>query len=59
MESMARVQTLDEAVCISLRINDLEKGMKPFGFTPAIDKQYGRLLSSLVWQTFLDKENWI
>ena len=38
MESMTRVQILDEAVCISLQANALGKGINPSVFLQAIGK---------------------
>ena len=38
MELANQVQTLDEAVCISLQTNGLGKGMNPSVLPPAIGK---------------------
>ena len=38
MESATQVQILDEAVCILLCTNDLEKGINPSVLLPAIGK---------------------
>ena len=58
MESVTRVQILDEAVCISLCANSLEKSMNPCVFSPAISKYQGTWDSSaLVRQQVWKKEN--
>ena len=39
MDTMNRVQILDEAICISLHTNSLGKGMNPLFPSPARSKQ--------------------
>ena len=55
MNTMTLLQILNEAVCISHRINTLAKGMNPTIHHLAIGNETDRLSS--VRQLFLEKEN--
>ena len=58
MESVTRVQILDETGCISLCVNDLERGMNPSVLHSAMGKLLGRLgYLALVRQPGEEKEN--
>ena len=59
MDLVTSVQTLDEAVFISLYANNIGKGMNPSGLPSAINKKPGRLgsLVALVRQPVYEKEN--
>ena len=54
MDTVTRVQIMDEAVCISHSANTFGKGMNPTILSSAIGKYKG---SSLVWQLVLEKKN--
>ena len=39
MDTVTKVQVLDETICISHRVNTLGKGMKPTIISPAMSKE--------------------
>ena len=48
MDTVTRVQTLDETVCISHSADTFGKGMNPVILPPAIGKYQGRLGSLIL-----------
>ena len=39
MKLVTSVQILDKAICVSLHVNAVEKGMNPLVLVPIMDKQ--------------------
>ena len=58
MDTVIRVQILDETYCISHSTNTFGKGINPIILPPAMEKKLGRLGSSaLLSQLVYEKEN--